>query len=192
MANWYDSLSGIEQFLLALAVFSTLIFLIQLFLTLIGIAGDETDFDTGDSSDGFELGEIFTIRNGVSFLMGFSWGGLMVYDWGFTHSIFVVVVGFAIGSFFVAVNIFLLVAMSKLKHEGNINLENAIDEDARVTLSIPPARTGVGKVMVPIQGRLKELHAVTDGEALDTNSAVTVLDLSGSHLVVAAHTIKEL
>ncbi|MCH8140102.1 MAG: NfeD family protein [Proteobacteria bacterium] len=80
----------------------------------------------------------------------------------------------------------LLFGMSMLKHQGNIRLENAIGEEARVTLSIPRCRTGVGKAMVSVQGRLKEYHAVTDGEALSRNTAVTVLELSGSQLVVGA------
>ena len=189
MTQWYENLSGIEQFLLLLAILSTLIFLIQLIMTLIGLAGEDTDFD-GDGVS-FEFGDVFTIRNGVSFLMGFSWGGLMVYDWGFTYSIFVVVVGFAIGSVFVAVNILLLLAMSKLRHQGNINLENAVAEDGRVTLTVPASRSGVGKVSLSIQGRFKELHAVTDGETLAKNSAVTVVDFSGSQLVVEAMKIEE-
>ena len=39
-----------------------------------------------------------------------------------------------------------------------------------------------------VQGRLMEYHAVTDGEALKRNSAVTVLGFSGSQLVVGACT----
>jgi len=187
MTEWFDSLSGIEQFLFSTGVFSTLIFAIQFALTLFGIM-DDSDIDSGSdgSVDGFAFGDTFTIRNGVSFLMGFSWGGLMAYDWGITHVLLVAIVGFALGSTLVAFNMLMLFAMSKLKHEGNIRLENAIDEDATVTLTIPRCRTGVGKVMVSVQGRLKELHAVTDGEALSRNSSVTVLDLSGSQLVVGA------
>jgi membrane-bound ClpP family serine protease len=41
-------------------------------------------------------------------------------------------------------------------------------------------------VRVSIQGRLKEYHAVTENDALERNSAVKVLDVSGSQLVVAA------
>jgi len=187
VTEWFDSLSGIEQFLFSTGVFSTLIFAIQFALTMFGIM-DDSDIDSGSdgSVDGFAFGDTFTIRNGVSFLMGFSWGGLMAYDWGITHVLLVAIVGFALGSTLVAFNMLMLFAMSKLKHEGNIRLENAIDEEATVTLTIPRRRTGVGKVMVSVQGRLKELHAITDGEALSRNSSVTVLDLSGSQLVVGA------
>ena len=108
----------------------------------------------------------------------------MAYEWGLTHVLLVAFIGFVLGSFLVAFNMLLLFAMSKLKHEGNVRLENAIDEEAIVTLTIPQSRTGVGKVRVSIQGRLKEYHAVTDGEALSRNASVTVIDLSGSQLVV--------
>ena len=188
MTEWFDSLSGIEQFLFSTGVGSTLIFAIQFFFTLFGIMDDDSDTDSGDDAaeEGFSLGDVFTIRNGVSFLMGFSWGGLMAYDWGLTHVLLVAFVGFVIGSFLVGMNMLLLFAISKLKHEGNIKLANAIDEEATVTLSIPPNRTGIGKVRVPIQGRLKEYHAVTDGEALDRHTSVIVLDVSGSQLIVAS------
>ena len=188
MTEWFASLSAIEQFLFTTCVFSTLIFAIQFMLSVFCIMDDDSDTDSGDEGgdDGYSLGDIFTLRNGVSFLMGFSWGGLMAYDWGLTYSLVVAIVGFMIGSFFVAINMFLLFAMSKLKHEGNIHLENAIDEEATVSLVIPEHRSGVGKVMISLQGRLKEYHAVTDGETLNRNAAVTVLDLSGSQLVVGA------
>lgn len=188
MTEWFEGLSGIVQFLFSVAVFSTLIFAIQFFLTLFGLTGDDMDGhdlegETGDA--GLSLGDIFTLRNGVSFLMGFSWGGLVAYDLGLEHVLLVAMVGFTIGMAFVGVNMLLLVGMSRLKHDGSIRLENAINQDATVTLPIPEQRTGVGKIMVSIQGRLKEYHAVTDGPGLARNTVVTVLDVAGSQLVVA-------
>ncbi len=184
MTEWFDGLSGIEQFLFSTGVFSTLIFAIQFSLSMFGISDDDSDIGSDGADGGIEFGDAFTIRNGVSFLMGFSWGGLMAYDWGLTHTFFVASVGVLLGSFLVGVNMLLLFGMSQLKHQGNLRLENAIGVEARVTLSIPRCRTGVGKATVSVQGRLKEYHAVTDGEALSRNTAVTVLDLSGSQLVV--------
>ena len=186
MTEWFEGLTGIEQFLFSTGVFSTLIFAIQFFLVLFGLTDDDADSDAGDGvQEGVSLGDVFTLRNGVSFLMGFSWGGLMAYEWGLEHPLLLSIVGFIIGMALVAVNMLLLVGMSKLKHDGSIRLENAINEDATVSLPIPAQRTGVGKVTLSIQGRLKEYHAVTDGEALTRNTPVTVLDVAGSQLVVA-------
>lgn len=186
MKAWFEGLSSVEQFLFVIAVFSTTIFAMQLLLTLTGIAGDDLDADSGTDGASFDFGDVFTIRNGVTFLMGFSWGGLMGSDWGVTNTGGLFFIGFMVGSFFVFVNLMLFLGLSRLRNAGNIKLENAIDEVATVSLSIPEKRSGVGKVVVKIQGRLKEYHAITDGDALSRNAAVVVVDLAGSQLVVEA------
>lgn len=188
MGDWYDSLSGIAQFLFLTGVFSTVVFAGQLLLTLVGLGDDDGDAGSGDDPiEGIGFGDIFTLRNGVSFLMGFSWGGLMAYGWGLEYEVLVAVVGFMVGMALVAINMLLLFVMSKLKHDGSIKLENAIGEQATVTLPIPANHSGVGKVRISIQGRLKEYHAVTDGAALTRNAVVRVLDISGSQLLVTSN-----
>ncbi len=184
MTEWFDALNTLQQALFLIAVFSTTIFVIQLLVTLSGIGGDEFDVEASDGSS-FDFGDVFSIRNGVSFLMGFSWGGLMAYDWGLSHEAMVVTVGFLVGSFFVMVNIALFLALSRLRHSGNLQIENAIGADGTVSLTIPENRSGVGKVMINIQGRLKELHAITDGEALAKNTSIIVDDITGSHMLVS-------
>jgi hypothetical protein len=185
MSEWYAAMSGMEQFLFLTGVFSTLVFTIQFALTLFGLGEGDSDADTADDGDfSFDLGDIFTLRNGISFLMGFSWGGLMALGWGLDNAFFVAVIGFTVGMALVGVNMLLLFGMSQLKHDGSIRLENAIDSPATVTLIVPAHREGVGKVRISIQGRLKEYHAVTDGAVLSRNTPVRVLDFVGSQLVV--------
>ncbi|MFT7219673.1 MAG: hypothetical protein ACI8Z1_001288 [Candidatus Azotimanducaceae bacterium] len=91
---------------------------------------------------------------------------------------------------FVGVSLALMWGLSKIKNDGSLDLDNAIDEEGRVSLKIPERRSGVGKVTVSIQGRLKELHAVTDGPVLARNTPVTVLDVLGSQLVVSERDYK--
>lgn len=192
MTEWFDSLSTLQQTLAVVAVFSTAVFVIQVAFTLFGIGEvDESDPDQGATADdvggsGIPFGDIFTIRNGVSFLMGLSWGGLMAYDWGLTHTSLVLLVGLIVGSLFVAVNMGLLALLAMLRHEGNLRVENAIGQEGIVTLGVPRGRQGVGKVSVSVQGRLLEYHAVTDGDALARSSSVRVVGLFGSQLVVAS------
>ena len=191
MGAWFDGLSGLEQTLFVIAAFSTTVFAIQVAFTLFGIGeADDADPDQGAISDdigasGIPFGDIFTIRNGVSFLMGLGWGGLMAYDWGLTHTAFALFVGLFVGAVFVGINMGLLALMSMLRHEGNLHAENAVGQPGTVTLAVPERRSGVGKVSVSVQGRLLEWHAVTDGGALDRNMSVTVVGLAGSQLIVA-------
>jgi len=185
MAEWFAGLEGLQQTLFVIAVAATAIFAVQVICTLFGI-GELDDLELGEGAgDGTPFGDIFTIRNGVSFLMGLSWGGLMAYSWGLTHAALAILIGIVVGSLFVGVNMGLLALMAMIRHEGNVQMDNAIGQEARVTLTVPEGRQGVGKVSLSLQGRLKEYHAVTDGRALERNSAVTVVGLSGSQLVVA-------
>ena len=185
MVEWFDGLAQLQQTLFVIAAISTSIFAIQVVFTLFGI-GEVDDIEIGElGHGGTPFGDIFTIRNGVSFVMGLSWGGLMAYSWGLTHALFAIPVGIVVGVAFVAINVGLLALLSMVKSEGNLHIEDAVGEDARVTLTVPEGRTGVGKVSLSVRGRLQEFHAVTDGGALQRNSAVTVVGLSGSQLVVA-------
>ena len=190
MTAWFDNLSTLEQTLFVIAAFATTVFIIQVAFTLFGIGeADDADPNQGAVSDdigraGVPFGDVFTIRNGISFLMGLGWGGLMVYDWGLTNTFLVLLAGMFVGSLFVGLNMGLLALMSMLRHEGNLHMENAVGQPATVTLAVPERRTGVGKVRVSVQERLLECHAITDGDALARNHSVTIVGLAGSQVIV--------
>lgn len=191
MSAWFDNLSTLEQTLFVVAVFATTVFAIQVVFTLFGIGEtDDSDPNQGAVSDdigrgGVPFGDVFTIRNGVSFLMGLGWGGLMVHGWGLSNTFLVLLGGMFVGSLFVGINMGLLALMSMLRHEGNLRIENAVGKPATVTLTVPERRTGVGKVRVSVQDRLLECHAITDGGALARNHSVTIVGLAGSQVIVA-------
>ena len=191
MSAWFDDLSTLEQTLFVVAVFATTVFAIQVVFTLFGIGeADDADPNQGAVSDdigrgGVPFGDVFTIRNGVSFLMGLGWGGLMVHGWGLSNTFLVLLGGMFVGSLFVGINMGLLALMSMLRHEGNLRIENAVGKPATVTLAVPERRTGVGKVRVSVQNRLLECHAITDGGALARNHSVTIVGLAGSQVIVA-------
>lgn len=191
MAEWFEGLSALEQTLFVVAAFSTTVFAIQVAFTVFGI-GEADDADPGHGviaddigASGIPFGDIFTIRNGVSFLMGLSWGGLMAYDWGLTHTAWALLTGVFVGAVFIGVNMGLLALMSMLRHEGNLRMENAVGQAGTVTLAVPEGRSGVGKVSVLVQDRQLECHAVTDGGALNRNASITVVGLEGGQLVVS-------
>ena len=147
--------------------------------------GDADGGDAGTDGDGISFGDLFTVRNGISFLMGFSWGALMATGWGLANAFLLVVVGLFGGSAFVGLNLGLLALMATLESRGNVDTASAPGADATVTLTVPASRSGVGKVSVSVSGRLLEYHAVTDdGEPLARGSSVVVREVSGNQLVV--------
>ena len=77
----YDSLLKAFWYI---AIPVSIFFGLQTITTFIGLSGGETDVDVEISSDGNDAGdlpfEIFTLRNLINFLLGFSWTGISFYE----------------------------------------------------------------------------------------------------------------
>ena len=192
MEAWFDGLSALEQTLFVIAVFATTVFVIQTVFTLFGIGEtDDADPDQGAIADdveragGVPFGDIFTIRNGVSFLMGFGWGRADGVRLG-PHAHHLRVPGGHDRWFGV-----------RWHQHGVVGADvhaPARGESAHGTRRRAAGHHHAGgagaplrhcKVRVSVQDRLLECHAITDGNAPDRNSAVTVAGLAGSQLAVA-------
>ena len=71
-------------------------------------------------------------------------------------------------------------AVMGLRSDGNIDNRNAIGIAGKVYLTIPPARSGEGKVYVMLQGSYVERDAVTDDDAaIPTGAEIVVVGVSG-------------
>ncbi len=78
-----------------------------------------------------------------------------------------------------------LVGIEKMQDNGNIDPHNAVGKIGTVYLTIPPARTGRGKVNILIQERYAEYDAVTDGdEPIPTSSEIVVEDNAADNVLV--------
>ena len=67
-------------------------------------------------------------------------------------------------------------AFAALKDDGSVDIKNAVGTNGRVYLPIPPNREGTGQIQVVIQGREREVIALTDSdEELENRTRITVL-----------------
>jgi hypothetical protein len=66
---------------------------------------------------------------------------------------------------------------SQLEQSGTLNLYHALDQEAEVYLPIPAGNAGRGKIHLKIDGRVRELEATTDGQALRTGAVVKVIEI---------------
>ena len=200
--DWWDSLGLVTQIFYCIAVPSTLILLIQTILMFIGFgedadgAGDDIGGDVGDDvgdgdiddvteitddadASGLDGLRIFTIRGLIAFLVVFGWVGVVMNGSGAALWLTIpisTVCGF--GMMFLLA--YLLRLVMKLRSDGNIDNRNAIGTAGKVYLTIPPARSGEGKVQVMIQGSYSERNAVTDDEEpIPTGSEIIVVGISG-------------
>lgn len=203
MIVWWNSLTTALQIFYCIAIPATLVLVVQTILMFFGF-GDNADADAevsdGVSDDGI-FGEnsvseaesdfdveglrIFTLRGIVAFFVVFGWVGVVMLSAEIPLAITVAVA--AVGGFAIMLLLaFLTKMMMKLRNNGNVDLRNAVGTAGRVYLTIPPARSGEGKVELVLQGSLVERAAVTDEESeIPTGSEVVVIGISaGTDLVV--------
>ena len=208
MIEWWNSLGLTLQIFYCIAIPSTLVLLIQTILMFIGMDDDagDTDLDAGEIADdlpdvdegvfgeneisdtvdawGLQGLKIFTIKGIISFFVVFGWSGIVLL--GADVPIFITIpvatiCGF--GMMFLLAVLFKLVF--KLRSDGNIDNRNAIGVAGKVYLTIPPSRTGEGKVYVMLQGSYVERSAVTDNnEAIPTGTEIIVVGVSGDASLV--------
>lgn len=167
------------------AIVGTVIFAVQMVLTLIGM--DSTDMDVDfDGPDTMDLGggiSLFSIKNFVNFIMGFGWagvclGGVIENRWLLS------LIAIAVGVAFVLMFFFIKKQTKKLEHNGAFRIEDAKGKTVDVYLRIPANRAGKGKVQVSLNGSVQELEAITDGEELKSGTKVQVIDVIENNTVL--------
>lgn len=187
LTEWWANYDTFAHVLWALALVSSLLFILQLASALLGggdtesAFGDTDEYVDGDTGIGFQF---FTFRNAVTFVMMLSWVGLGAYSEG-NSKIMSTLYGVIAGSAMVFIMAWLMVQLNKLKQDGTMKLSNAVGKIATVYLIIPGNQTGMGKVQIVIQGSTHELDALTlHEEALPTGTSVTVTAVRPGNVLI--------
>ena len=83
-----------------------------------------------------------------------------------------------VGLLFASSIFYLMRFLNSLKHSGTLDYANAVGEVGTVYLPIPAGMDGTGRIQVIVQGRLKEIQALTrHSERLDNRARVRVVEL---------------
>ena len=181
--EWYNAHTTTMQVYWAIALITSLFFLVQMVMTFIGIGDADADFDAdfefvdGDTLDFGGSMQLFSVRNLINFLLGLGWGGVCWYS--VVSNLFLLTI-LAILTGVVFVYAFLLVyrQMIKLERNGAYNVEDCVGKVVDVYLTIPAARGGAGKVQVSFNGSVQELGAITNNDTpLRSGAKVRVVEL---------------
>ena len=210
IVEWWSSLSAISQVFCCVAVPATVVLIVQTVMMFIGIGDDADGFGDGGVDDvggevpdsipeldsnsgifgensiedvhdlaGLEGLRVFTVRGIVAFCVVFGWLGIAMDSAGVKLWI-TLPVAFVCGFAMMMLLAVLFRAVMRLRSDGNTDNRNAVGTSGKVHLTIPPSRTGEGKVHVMLQGSYVERNAVTDEtEAIPTGSEVVVVGVSG-------------
>lgn len=207
MFQWLQSLDTLGIVFVCLALPASVILLIQIIMTLVGMGGGgDADFDGdadfgGDAepdgvfgdddpampdADSFNGGalNLFSFRGIIAFFVTFGWVGLAVESSGAPAWVSLLV-GFAAGVLMMFAVALLLRALFRLQSDGTVNPRNAVGVSGTVYLTIPAKRGGKGKVNLLVQGAYREFDAVTDSEEpIKTGAEVTVRAVTGGDTLV--------
>ncbi|WP_149240382.1 serine protease [Dyadobacter sp. 32] len=179
-----DNLAPLLRTFWFIAIPSSLIFIIQTISTFTGsdaYDGLEADFDSNlDGTD--EPFQLFSFRNLINFLLGFSWGGISFYK-SVSNPILLIVLSLVIGIFFVGIFFMIIQQIRKLAEDNSFNLANTIDKTAEVYLTIPAAKKGTGKIMISVGGSVHVLDAITEYERIETGAVVKVTQVGNNNFL---------
>jgi len=180
-----ESLDPLLRTLWLIAIPATLVFAIQTIMTFIGVDthdGLSADFD-GDLHSGEAPFQLFTFRNMINFLLGFSWTGISFYNI-IENRILLITLSFIVGAAFVVLFFMIIRQIEKLAEDNSFKINNALNKTASVYLPIPARKKGAGKVQVSVKGSFHELDAITENDKIETSAMVRIVRIENNNLVV--------
>ena len=181
--EFFENLAPLLKTFWIIASFASLVFLIQTILVFAGIDGGDSDLDLDSDGDGgFGVGEYLTFRNLINFLLGFSWTGVLMYDY-FSNKTILVFIAVLVGVVFVLLFFYVMVQIKKLAEDNSFRLEETIGKTAEVYLPIPNEMSGKGKILVSVKGSMHELQAITAGGRIETGAMVIVLSIENGSIL---------
>lgn len=200
LTQWFEALELFGQICLCFAVPATIILLVEIVLSLIGLSdggidlpdgADATELDMPDDLEDFSGADlagfhIFTVRTIISFFVAFGWMGVSLAsaDVGAGLNMLISLAFGLLVMFLVAL---LMYGVYRLQSDGTADNRNAIGVAGTVYLAIPAHRAGRGKVNVMLQGSYVERDAVTDEEdALPYGTEVVIVGVSGENTLVVS------
>lgn len=186
MKEFFASMDTAQQVYWYIAIGASVVFIIKTIMTFIGAdadAGVDADFD--GNMEGIDSPfQLFSLRNLINFLLGFSWTGVALYG-AFESKIILGGVATLVGLFFVAIFFFIMKALMKLAEDNSFNIEQTIGKVGDVYTTIPANKAGKGKVFVSIKGSTRELTAITAfNENLKVGTLIKVIAIEDDILIV--------
>jgi hypothetical protein len=191
MDIWWNSLDVFLKIMWGTAIATSIIFVIQMIMTFVGMDSDSgmdggIDGDVADGNfdgDGIPF-QLFTFRNFINFFLAFSWTGIVFYD-AIESRALLSLFAALMGLILVGLVMLMFYLLSRTVQSGNIDIKKAIGLTAVVYIPIASEQSRAGKVQINIQQAVREYDAMTNGEEIATGRIVRILDvLEGNILLV--------
>ncbi len=168
-----------------IAIPASIIFALQTILTFFGAdASDGVDADFDSDLSGTDAPfQLFSFRNLINFLLGFSWTGISFYEI-ISNKTMLILISLLVGVLFVVVFFIIIKQIQKLAENNSFNLINTLNKTAEVYLTIPAEKSGKGKILISVNGSYHELDAVTEKEEIKSGSIVKIIRIDNGDLLI--------
>lgn len=168
-----------------IAIPASIIFIIQTIMTFMGAdATDGTDADFDSNLDGTDAPfQLFSLRNLINFLLGFSWTGISFYN-SISSPGLLIGLAFVVGVAFVLLFFAIIKQVQKLAEDNSFKLSNTINKSAEVYLTIPANKSGKGKIMISVNGAFHELEAMTEHDKIPTGTVVKIVKIENGNILI--------
>lgn len=143
--------------------------------------GLSADFQ-GDVSESVGPYQLFSFRNFINFLLGFSWTGI-AFSTVIQSHFWLLATAIGAGLAFVSIFFIVIGQLLKLAEDNTFKMEMALNKTASVYLHIPSAQAGKGKILVSVRGAVHEVEAITRGESIASGQEVKVVKIVNESLV---------
>lgn len=183
--EFFETMDPLLKTFWFVAIPASIVFLIQMVMTFAGMdASDGVSADFDSDLSGTEAPfQLFSFRNLINFLLGFGWTGISLYH-TISSPVILVISATLVGALFIVLFFFVIRQISRLAEDNSFKLADTIDKTAEVYLPVPAGRQGKGKVLVSVNGSLRELDAMTDFDRIETSVPVKVLKIENNILFV--------
>lgn len=169
-----------------IAIPVSVIFIIQTIMTFIGsdaMDGVGVDFD-GDFGEVEAPFQLFSLRNLINFLLGFSWSGIAFYE-TISSKPLLLIFAIIVGVVFVGIFFLVIKQLMKLAEENSFKMNEALGKTAEVYLTIPAEKSGKGKILVSVKGSVRELDAMTEStETIPSSTLVKVVKVENNNVLI--------
>lgn len=183
--EWLNNLDPLLQSFWYIALPTSLIFIIQTVLTFAGADatdGAHADFDSNLTGTEAPF-QLFSLRNLINFLLGFSWTGISFYSL-IPNVVLLIAASFLVGSLFVYLFFLIIKQIQRLEEDNSFKMISTLNKTAEVYLTIPERKTGKGKVMISVNGSFHELDAMTEKDRIPSGSTVKVVKIENNDILL--------
>jgi membrane protein implicated in regulation of membrane protease activity len=181
----FDNLDILLKTFWFIAIPASLIFIIQTIMTFMGTDssdGLQADFD-GDLSGADAPFQLFSLRNLINFLLGFSWTGISFYT-TISNKPLLICLSLVVGVLFVYFFFLIIRQVQKLAEDNSFKITNTLNKTAEVYLTIPENKKGKGKVMISVNGAYHELEAMTENDRIQSGAVVKVVRIESGNILI--------